>query len=151
MRLSANFVVNYANVNQFAFQDQWKIRAGDPVTLYFQVVDLDQNQYSLQSTSLLGGTNNATAALRYMVGIGSGNTPASIIVTMPSIDNSKVLQFIATQADPADASLWKFVIAPTQVPSSGNVNFQVIEGSNKRTFSKMNAIAVELPGADGSC
>ncbi len=151
MRLSANFIVNYANVNQFAYQDQWKIRAGDPVTLYFQLVDLDQNQYSLSSTSLLGGPNNATAALRYMVGIGSSNQPASIVVTCPSIDNSKVLQFVATQADPNDASIWKIQIAPTQIPSSGNVIFMVIEGSNKRSFNKMNALAVELPGADGSC
>jgi hypothetical protein len=133
MRLSANFVVNWANVNQFAYEEQWKIRAGDPNTLYFQLVDLDQN------------------SIRYLAGIGMTNQPYGVVVTCPSVDNSKVLQFQAIQADVNDASIWKIVIAPTQIPSSGNVVFNVIEGSNSRTFKIMNGLNVELPGADGSC
>jgi hypothetical protein len=133
MRLSCSFVVNYANVNQFSYQDQWKMRAGDPVMLYFQLIDLDQN------------------GLRYLSGIGSTNQPYSVIVTISSIDQSKVLQFTAIQADPNDSSLWKIVVAPTQIPSSGNVVFAVIQGNNRNTFKKMNGIAVELPGNDGSC
>jgi hypothetical protein len=134
MRLSANIIVNYANVNQFAFaEEQWKIRAGDPNKLYFQVIDLDQ------------------ASLRYMVGIGAENQPYQIVVTCPSIDNSKVLQFIAQQADPADSSVWFIQLAPTQIPSSGNVMFTVSEGFSTRNFRLVNAMHVELPGADGSC
>lgn len=133
MRLSANFVVNYANINQFDYEDQWKMRAGDPTTLYFQLTDLDQN------------------SLRYLAGIGSQNQPYSVIVTCPSIDNSKILQFNAIQVDVNDASIWKIVIASTQIPSSGNVIFAVIEGANTRTFKKMNGLAVEIVGADGSC
>jgi hypothetical protein len=133
MRLSCNFVVNYANVNQFAYQNQWQMRAGDPVTLYFQLVDLDQ------------------AGLRYLAGIGMQNQPYSVVVTCPSIDDSKVLQFPATQVDPNDASLWQIIIAPTQIPSSGNVIFTVYEGTNTRRFNKMNALKVEIPGGDGGC
>ena len=134
MRLSCNFVINWASVNQFEYEDQWKMRAGDPVTLYFQLIDLDQEN------------------LRYMAGIGLVSPAvAGIIVTCPSIDNSKVLQFSAIQADPNDASVWRITIAPTQVPGSGNVMFQVIEGSAIRNFKKTNGLHVELPGSDGSC
>lgn len=133
MRLSANFVVNYANVNQFSYQDQWQMRGGDPVTLYFQLVDLDQN------------------GLRYLAGIGLQNQPYGVTVTCPSIDDSKVLQLTAVQVDANDASLWKITIASTQIPSSGNVMFMITEGSANRTFKKMNGMQVELPGADGSC
>jgi hypothetical protein len=133
MRLSAKFVVNYANINQFAYEDQWKMRAGDPVTLYFQLIDLDQKD------------------LRYLAGIGSTNQPYAVIVTCPSIDNSKILQFPALQVDPNDSSIFKIVIAPTQIPQSGNVIFTVAEGNNRRTFKKMNGLAVELAGSDGSC
>ena len=133
MRLSANLIVNYASINQFAYRDQWKIRAGEPNRLYFQLVDLDQ------------------CSLRYMAGLGALNQPYGVVVTCPSIDNSKVLQFIAVQADMADSSVWYIDIASTQIPSSGNVIFQTTEGSVARTFHLKNAMHVELPGADGSC
>jgi hypothetical protein len=146
MRLSCDFIVNYANVNQFAFQDQWKIRAGDPVTLYFQLIDLDQPAAGCNCSSLSG------TGLRYIAGVGlvSPAVP-NIIVSFPSIDNSKVLQLIATQVSPLDGSIWAITLAPTQVPGSGNVLFQVNEGTATRTFSKMNAMAVELPGSSGGC
>lgn len=133
MRLSAILIVNYANINQFAFKDQWTIRAAEPNRLYFQLVDLDQCE------------------LRHLVGIGSLNQPYGIVVTCPSIDNSKVLQFIATQADVADSSVWYIDVNASQIPSSGNVIFNITEGSVARTFKLMNAMNVELPGADGSC
>ena len=146
MRLSANFIVNYANINQFAFQDQWKIRAGDPVTLYFQLIDLDQGNAGCGCDTLSG------SGLRYIAG--ANLTPPAVpnlVVSFPSIDNSKVIQCIATQASPLDASIWQVTLEPTQVPGSGNVMFQITEGTSTRTFKKMNGMAVELPGADGSC
>ncbi len=135
MRLSAKLLVNWANVNQFDYTtiNQWQIRAGDPNTLYFQLVDLDQD------------------GLRYIPGVGMQNQPAGVVVTMPSIDNTKVLQFQAIQADANDASIWKVVIASTQIPNTGNVIFNVMEGSASRSFSVMAGLSVELPGASGSC
>jgi hypothetical protein len=135
MRLSANIVINWANVNQFDYEkeEQWKIRAGDPNRLYFQMIDLDQK------------------GIRYMMGVGASNQPFQIVVTCPSIDNSKVLQFIAQQADPNDLSIFFIEIAPTQIPSSGNVMFTVTEGLQVRNFRLHNAMHTELPGADGSC
>lgn len=133
MRLSASFIVNYTDTNHFAYYNQWKMRAGDPTTLYFQLTDLDQ------------------ADIRYMAGIGSQNQPYSVVVTCPSIDNTKILSFTAIQADPSDSSIWKIVIAPTQIPQSGNVIFSVTEGNSTRTFQKMNGLQVILVGAEGSC
>jgi hypothetical protein len=144
MRLSANIIVNFANVNQFNYVEQWAIRAGDPNSLYFQLVDLDQ-------ANRCGGCDNQRG-LRYIAGLGLGiGQTFGVVVTVPSIDNTKILQFQAVQADPNDASIWKIAILPTQIPSSGNVVFQVIEGNATRTFSVQNAMRTELPGADGSC
>ena len=147
MRLSANFIVNWCSVNQFDYQNQWQIRAGDPVTLYFQLIDLDQGQAGCNCS---GPTNGS--GLRYIAGANLV-APAvpNIIVSFPSIDNSKVLQLIATQASPLDGSIWQITLAPTQVPGSGNVMFQVNEGTSTRTFKKTNGIGVELPTSDGSC
>lgn len=145
MRLSANIIVNYASVNQYNYVEQWAIRAGDPNTLYFQLTDLDQ------SGARCGDCGNQRG-LRYIPGVGLGiGQTFGVVVTAPSIDNSKILQFQAVQADPNDASIWKITILPTQIPSSGNVVFQVIEGNATRTFSVQNAMRTELPGADGSC
>lgn len=131
MRLSANLIKNFANPNMFDTGNQWHVRAGDPNTLYFQLVDLDQDR------------------LRYLTGLAA--TPVSVQVTFPSIDDSKTIQAIATQVSAADGSLWQVNILSTMIPSTGNVIFAVTEGTATRTFRVMNALSVEYPGADGSC
>lgn len=133
MLLSARLIVNYANVNQFSYEDQWKIRAGDPNTLYFQLIDLDQEM------------------LRYMAGIGDSNQPYSVLVSIPSIDNSKTVQLPAIQSDPNDASVWQIMINSSQIPNSGNVIFTVYQGTTTRSFKLTNALHVDFPGKDGSC
>ncbi len=133
MRLSAYLIKNYANINQFAFESQWQIRAGDPNTLYFQLVDLDQD------------------GLRYLAGIGLSNQPFGVTVKFPSIDDALEINATAVQADAADPSVWKVNIASTQQPNAGNVIFSVTEGSDTRTFKLTNALQVEFPGNDGSC
>ena len=144
MRLSANLILNYANVNQFGFQDQWKVRAGDPNTLYFQLIDLDQGSDGT-------GTKGCACYLRYLLGIGTQNQPYGVTVTFPSIDDSKTITATATQVDANDSSVWAVKILSSQQPGSGNVIFTVTEGSTTRTFKLMNALAVEYPGNDGCC
>lgn len=150
MRLSANLIVNYANINQFGYANQWNIRAGDPNVLYFQIVDLDQN---INNTNGSNGQNlnGPTSSLRYLVGIGSSNQPFGVQAIFPSIDDTKMLTVQAVQADAADSSIWKVTLAPTQMVNSGNVVIAVTEGNSVRKFKLMNAIAVEFPGTDGSC
>jgi hypothetical protein len=150
MRLSANLVVNYATVNQFSYANQWKIRAGDPNTLYFQLVDLDQN---INNTNGSNGqnSNGPTSSLRYLAGIGSSNQPYGVQVTFPSIDDSIALTVQAVQVSPSDSSLWSVSLGQTQIVNSGNVVFAVTEGTFTRTFFVMNALSVEFPSTNGSC
>src|SRR5579863_4155520 len=113
MLLSAKPIVNYCDVNMYSFGNQWTINAGDPITLYFQIIDTDQAIIGNSSGAFLfsGVTPvGTTAGLRYLVGIGSSNQPYSVQVTFPSIDRTKVLTYIATQADPNDSSIWKVTL-----------------------------------------
>lgn len=154
MRLSAKPIVNWGNVNQYAFGNQWTIRAGDPNTLYFQILDVDQ---AIQGNGpgfgvVFSGITpvGTVAGLRYLLGIGGSNQPYGIKVTFQSIDNSKVVTIIAVQADANDSSIWKINIPANQPISGGNVQFQLTEGSSVRSFSVTNMLSVEQLN-NGSC
>jgi hypothetical protein len=149
MRLSANLIVNYANVNQFGYALQWKTRLGDPNTLYFQFVDLDQNINNMNGSNGQN-SNGPTSSLRYMAGCGV-NSPASAQVTFCSIDDSKQLVVQAFQPDDCDSSIWAVSLSGTQAVNSGNLFFTLKEGSVTRKFVLMNAMAVELVSTCGSC
>lgn len=156
MRLSARPLLNYANVNNFSYGNQWIVRAGDPNVLYFQIVDLDQGLASVVGgpNPIFGfqgsGTLSGNVGLRYMVGVGAGNQPAAITVTFPSIDDTQVINAPAVQ-DPNDKSIWSVTLGPNQKPNSGNVQFAVTEGNSTRRFGALNLISVEYPQNDGSC
>jgi hypothetical protein len=144
----------------FSYGNQWTVRQGDPNTLYFQIVDLDQSSLANISGStlgLIGGPYNVPAGLgqiaglRYLVGIGVSNQPYAVKVTFPSSNERKQVCLVATQADPSDSSIWQLTIPPDLQPFSGNVQFQVIEGQNIRRFSVLNMISVEYPQDEGSC
>lgn len=157
MRLSARPIVNYANINNFDYANQWLIRAGDPLTLYFQIIDLDQGPAAVIGNlgfSNIFGTGSqlqGNVGLRYIVGMGSANQPYQVQVYFPSIDNAAQITAIATPADAADLSIWKITIPPTQQPNGGNIQFSVNEGSATRRFNVLNMLAVEYPQNDGSC
>lgn len=156
MRLSARPILNFANVNSFTYGNQWIIRAGDPNTLYFQVVDLDQGPASViggpnplfgfQSAQVLSGN----VGLRYIVGVGGPNQPAGLTVTFPSIDDTQVITAQAVQ-NPNDGSIWSVTLGQNQKPNSGNVIFAVAEGNSIRRFSALNLLSVEYPQNDGQC
>jgi hypothetical protein len=153
-RLYAKPIITWCNVNQYAFGNQWIVRAGDPLTLYFQIVDTDQAiSGNNQGIGIFSGITpvGTTAGLRYLLGIGSSNQPYGITVTFPSIDSSKTLTATAQQADPNDSSIWKVSLPASQIPSGGNVQFAIQEGSAIRRFSVVNMIGVEDPTNDGSC
>lgn len=128
MRLSAKALVNFSDVNHFSQGNEWNIRSGEPNTLYFQLVDLDQ------------------ANLRY-ISLADGVTMA---VTFPSLDDASVITVAATQ-ETADPSIWTVALTADQVPESGNVQFAITEGAVVRRFSVINLMAVEDPINDGSC
>jgi hypothetical protein len=150
MLLSANLIVNYANINQFSYANIWRTRSGDPNTLYFQLVDLDQNINNTNG-STSQNSNGPTSSLRYLPGVGTANTPYSVQVTFPSIDDSRALTVQAIQASPYDNSIWMVVLSGTQMCNSGNVFFSVTEGTATRKFQVTNALSVVFPTNNGSC
>ena len=129
MRLSAKTIKSFANINDFDYSNEWIIRANEPNTLYFQLVDLDHD------------------GQRYM----PTGSPYGVAVTFPSIDSTQVITVNAVQADALDRSLWKIDLSSLQTPNSGNVQFSVFEGSAVRRFSLLNGISVEYPQNEGSC
>lgn len=153
MRLSARPLLNYTNVNNFSYGNQWIIRAGDPNTLYFQIVDLDQGPANvIGRIDPIFGANSSLSGnigLRYMAGVGSSNQPASITVTFPSIDDTQIINAPAIQ-DPNDKSIWSVTLGQNQKPNSGNVQFAVAEGSSIRRFSALSLISVEYV-SNGAC
>ena len=154
MRLSAKPILSYCNVNNYSFGNQWLVRAGDPNTLYFQILDIDQaiNSNTIGFGIFTGITPvTPTAGLRYLLGVGVQNQPYGITVTFPSIDNSKTITATAVQADPNDSSIWKVSLSSLQTPGGGNVQFAIMEGSTIRRFSVVNMIGVDDPTGDGSC
>jgi hypothetical protein len=154
MRLSASPIKNFSNINDFQYSSQWTIRATDPNTLYFQLVDLDKTS-GTTSSAPLGSFMSLPQSMpqRYIAGIGVPNQPTSIVVTFPSLDPTQTLTASATQ-NPNDGSIWSLSLAgsviASQAPSSGNVQFAVTEGSTVRYFSVMGMIAVETLN-NGSC
>lgn len=136
-RISAKPIVNYASINSFTFANHWIIRAGDPNTLYFQLVDLDM----VDSTP-------CKAALRYMATT-TGPDPIVITVTFPSIDDAT--QITATASPTADSSVWSVSLTPSQIPGSGAVQFAINDNGVIRRFGVMQMISVEYPDSDGSC
>lgn len=137
MRLSAKPIVNYGNINNFDYGNQWTIRAGDPNTLYFQLVDLDKTDNTL-----------CKAPLRYMPQPTS--PPATLNVIFPSIDDAVDLTVAASQVS-GDASLWKVDLTPSQVPGTGSVQFALTVDGAVRRFSVSQMMSVEYPDSDGSC
>lgn len=154
MRLSAKPIINWCDVNMYSFGDQWTVRSGDQLTLYFQIIDTDQAiQGNNQGIGFFSGITpiGTTAGLRYLVGIGSNNQPYTVKVTFPSIDINGVVTYTAVQADSNDSSIWKISIPSSQAISGGNVQFAVYEGTTIKRFSVINMLGVEYPLSNGSC
>jgi hypothetical protein len=164
--LSIKPITNWCNVNMYTVGNQWIVNSGDPQMLYFQLIDVSQ---AVPSNGALGfgffygnpftgitpvggqGTGVATAGLRYLLGIGSSNNPYGVQVTFPSIDSNQVVTINATQADPADSSIWVVSVPANQAIAGGNVQFTVTQGNNINRFSVTNVLDVIFSGNLGSC
>lgn len=165
--LSAKPIINWCDVNLFTWANQWMINSGDPVQLYFQIIDISQAVpsngavgfglfYGNPFTGVTGvgptGINTtATAGTRYLLGVGAENNPYSVQVTFPSIDSNQVITVNATQADPHDSSIWVVSIPANQAIAGGNVQFTVTQGNSINRFSVSNILDVLFPGNVGGC
>jgi hypothetical protein len=161
MLLSAKAINNWCNVNMYTLANQWVVNSGDPLLLYFQIIDTSQSLASLNSSNVFGNlfgspftgitAVGATAGLRYLLGIGSSNQPYMVKVTFPSIDPNQQVTITATQADPNDSSLWVVSVPASQAIGGGSVQFAVYEGSSVRRFSVLNMLDVLFPTSNGMC
>lgn len=128
MRLYAKPIKNYANINQFDYASEWTIRQGEPNTLYFQLVDLDQE------------------SLRYL----SSDAGVSVQVTFPAVNSVNIISKQAAQVSSLDRSIWAVSLLSTEIPSSGNVQVSVTESGMTRRFSLLQGLIVESLN-EGGC
>lgn len=130
MRLSAKSLKNVENLNTFQYTNQWIVRqdgnSGEEQSLYFQLVDLDKDN------------------IRYVPEAG-----AVVVVTFPDLDQS--VQAVKTAVNPfaEDRSIFRIDLTVLDIIASGNVKFQITEGSKVKKFSVTNMVTVELLNAGG--
>ena len=128
MKLSAKFLKNVENINNFQYASQWDIAEGSAQTLYFQIIDKLKDD------------------LRY---ISQATITDSVTVTFLSIDDNSEIVKIATQPWPDDKSIWRINLAVDEVPNSGAVKFSITEDGVTKTFRVSQAIVVELLSSGG--
>lgn len=103
MRLGFEIISNVQNVNSFDRPQSYTVALGNPSTLYFRLVNLDQKRPD-------GGY------LRWIP-----NSADTITVQFASIDSNLNLSKVAVQAFPTDdRSIWKVpILAGDQIASNG--------------------------------
>lgn len=117
MKLSAKPLKNFQNKNSFQEATEWNHMLEEASTLYFRLVDLDQE------------------GLRYLP-----TSPTVVTVTFPS--NTGDLVKTANQVTPDDTSLWSIQIAANDKILSGNVQVSVSENGNIRRAVILQGVAV---------
>lgn len=123
MLLGAVMLKSVQNVNSFERNTQVTVRQGNPTTIYFQLVDLEQ-------------TDSFGQPLRYIPAVG-----ASVTGTINSINTANVINRLASQPYVSDdRSIWSMSIFATDKPSAGNFDITLTEGSVVRTTTVINGI-----------
>jgi hypothetical protein len=125
MLLGAIILKNVQNVNSFQRSTQVIVRQGNPTTIYFQLVDLEQKDENGQP-------------LRYVPSSG-----ATMTATINAMNQAHVISRVSTQPYSADdRSIWQLSIGASDRPATGNLDIQLAEGSTIRTTSIANAVIV---------
>ncbi len=127
MFLTAKILKNVQNVNSFEVSTEWKLRQGNPTTIYFQLADGEQ-------------VDAKGEPLRYMPEAG-----ATVSATFSSIISANTIGKTATQPYSLDTSIWAISLsaADSNKIAQGNFTFTLTEGSVVRTASVQNAIVVQ--------
>jgi hypothetical protein len=127
MKLSARPLIEVDSVNDFDISQQVEFTVGDPLTFYFQLVNLEKNRAQY-------GWN--PPGMRYMPAVG-----ATLALTFLNIDNAKQFTRYAFQPFAQDSSIWAVAILSSD-PVGGTVNVKAVlsEGSTTTTFSLHGAL-----------
>jgi hypothetical protein len=67
MLLSAKAIINWCNVNMYTLGNNWTINVGDPITLYFQILDTSQ---------AISGNNQGFGIFSGITPVGNDRRPA---------------------------------------------------------------------------
>lgn len=129
MKLSAKFLKNVSDVNNFQYADQWDIAEGSAQRLYFQIIDKLKED------------------LRYL---SQATVIDSVTVTFLDLDTDDEIIKTAVQPFADDKSIWYVDLAADEVPNSGAVQFSITEDGVEKKFKVNQAIVVDLL-EDGSC
>lgn len=129
MKLSAKFLKNVANINNFQYANQWSISEGSQHVLYFQFIDKLKDD------------------LRY---ISEAASIDEVTVTFLNIDETFEIIKTATQPFADDKSIWSITLNVDEVPNPGAVKFSITEDGSERRFRVEQAISVDLLDV-GSC
>lgn len=126
--LSARILTDVANVNNFRYANQARFTAGDPQTIYFQLLDATQD------------SDRNPPGRRYVPLAG-----ALVQVTIGLIDQTKQIIRAASQAFPtSDPSIWALTIFSTdQLRGMYDLRFQLTEGLSVRLGVVHNAVWVD--------
>lgn len=127
MNLSIKPITTYNNVNSFKYNTQWNATASNPATLYFQLVDLDQDGLRVMGAS-------------------------SVQVKFLAVNTTQIITKTATVASLLDSSLWSVSLLASDTPNGGNVQVIVVLNGNTYTFIAPQALSLSPSGFDvGGC
>ena len=112
MFLKIQMLANVANFNSFGFATEVRMTQGNAKTVYFRLVDSEQNE------------TGTPPGIRYIPASG-----ATISIDFLNIDDSKKFSRAATNPFPEDTSIWAIDLLSTD-PLKGTVSLKVnlVEG-----------------------
>lgn len=129
MNMSAQPLINYADVNHYQVATQWAMSAGNAASLYFQIIDLNQN------------------SLRIMGSV-------QVTATFSAVDPTQVItKHCYEEITDQDSSIWYIPLLPTDNVNGGNVSFSVLfSDGNTYQFTVNQMLALSPVGNNvGGC
>lgn len=140
MRLSAKILENVSNVNHWNYANEAYAYEGQANTIYLQLVDLAK---SIQVDDNLGSISDYP--MRYI----SQATSVSLVARFSSVDSAKEFDITGSKPFADDKSIWKFDLASTKMPRTGNLTLILTEDGVARSFIVKSVIVAELLNVGG--
>lgn len=129
MLLSARILNDVGNVNSFDIADVAEFTAGDPASVYFQLID------SSLDKSIDGFV---PPGRRYMPAVG-----ATLQVVVESLDDAKTITRFAIQPYSQDGSIWRLDFSASDtISGTANLRLRLTEGAVVRTGLVKNALRI---------
>jgi hypothetical protein len=132
-RLSARVLTGVVSANYFSHANQWDHNQLSDDELYVQLVSLDSNP------------SGTPPGIRYLPAAGS-----VLVVTLPSLDASKVQAITATQPFANDLSIFKVLVSSLMDFGSGNIVMTLTESAVVKRITIISGVRV-VPNDPSTC